>query len=142
MTSRIRPSLVKTEILCMDNRETFLLFEDLIATIVHPLPLRVLMCIEKSMSFGQPPLLSPLPQESTFLLHVPLEPREEISALNALDGSIWQWQKPNQCPNNYTYMSMHRDAQSYTMPLKYVAVYMYSMSSMYSLRCCTLHVDL
>lgn len=101
------------------------------------------LCIQKTMTY-QWPLYCP-PQSSSSL-HVPRASWGECrSELNATDGRTWQWGKTKQTlwhKHTHTYECMHTDAQSYTAPLKYVAVYMYSISTMYSLRCCTLHADL
>lgn len=88
------------------------------------------------------PLLSP---QSTLPLHVPRASwgkcpvywwmHMAMGKRKTNTGSLWP-------EHTHAYKRMHTDAQSYTAPLKYVAVYMYSISTMYSLRCCTLHVDL
>lgn len=100
------------------------------------------LCIEESMSFRWPPLLSPLfsaacPYRALWgefsvgchwCMHMAMGKTKQMLTLKHSQYILYE--------------RMHTDAQSYTAPLKYFAVYMYSMSTMYSLRCCTLHVDL
>lgn len=104
------------------------------------------LCIQKIMTpYLQSPILSP---QSTSPLHVPRASwGERHPSVECYWWTQWNgWEKTKPCSLWHTlnkYKRMHTDAQSYTVPLKYVAVYMYSIStSMYSLRCCPLHADL
>lgn len=136
MTSRIRPSLVKTEILLHGQQGKFLACW---RPHLHHCASSTSQC-------------SAVHQEiHVFTLTPPLLPHVSAACPSRASrgefsikcfGWIYMAMGETNVQTSTHIWRMHRDAQSYTMPLKYVAVYMYTMSSMYSLRCCTLHVDL
>lgn len=139
-TLKVTPSLVTTEQTFAWTTGKIRVTEHVISTVVHPLPLNVCCASRKSWLIIDPSICSP---QSTSPLHVPRASWGECRS--AFERYWWThmamgktlWHK-----HTHTCERMHTDAQSNTVPRKYVAVYMYSISTMYSLRCCNLHVDL
>lgn len=99
------------------------------------------LCIQEIMTYHRLPLYAPLSPLLCCMSPKSLMTRASLSVWTLMMDAHSDEGKIQQNPFTPT-IHTHRDAQSNTVPVKQVAVYMYSISTMYSLRCCNLHVDL